>query len=96
MAAIEACTGVACETTTGKPDPAMLSAALSGLGVAAADCVMVGDRLPTDIRMALDAGATAALVLTGDTRPEDLARLAPADAPDLVLDPIDELLPRAP
>jgi HAD superfamily hydrolase (TIGR01450 family) len=96
VAAIEACTGVACETTTGKPDPAMLEAALSGLGVEPADCVMVGDRLTTDIRMALDAGVTAALVLTGDTRPENLERLAPADAPDLVLDPIDELLPRAP
>jgi HAD superfamily hydrolase (TIGR01450 family) len=96
VAAIEACTGVACETTTGKPDPAMLEAALSGLGVEPADCVMVGDRLATDVRMALDAGVTAALVLTGDTRPEDLERLAPADAPDLVLDPIDELLPRAP
>jgi HAD superfamily hydrolase (TIGR01450 family) len=96
VAAIEACTGVACETTTGKPDPAMLEAALSGLGVEAADCVMVGDRLTTDIRMALDAGVTAALVLTGDTSPEDLERLAPADAPDLVLDPIDRLLPRAP
>jgi HAD superfamily hydrolase (TIGR01450 family) len=95
VAAIEACTGIACETTTGKPDPAMLEAALSGLGVEPADCVMVGDRLTTDIRMALDAGVTAALVLTGDTRPEDLERLAPADAPDLVLDPIDQLLPRA-
>ena len=96
VAAIEACTGVACETTTGKPDPAMLEAALSGLGVEPADCVMVGDRLATDVRMALDAGVTAALVLTGDTRPEDLEHLAPADAPDLVLEPIDELLPRAP
>ena len=93
VAAIEACTGVACETTTGKPDPAMLDAALAGLEVEAADCVMVGDRLTTDIRMALDAGVTAALVLTGETRAEDLERLAPADAPDLVLDRIDRLLP---
>jgi HAD superfamily hydrolase (TIGR01450 family) len=93
VAAIEACTGVACETTTGKPDPAMLEAALSGLGVEEADCVMVGDRLSTDIRMARDAGVTAALVLTGETRPEDLDRVAPADTPDLVLDPIDQLLP---
>jgi ribonucleotide monophosphatase NagD (HAD superfamily) len=30
--AIEACTGVVCGTTTGKPDPAMLEAALAGLG----------------------------------------------------------------
>ena len=95
IAAIEACTGVTCEATTGKPDPAMLEAALAGLGVEAADCVMVGDRLSTDIRMALDAGVTAALVLTGETRPEDLDRLAPGDAPDVVLDRIDRLLPEA-
>jgi hypothetical protein len=36
---------------------------------------------------------TAALVLTGETRPEDLDRLPRGDAPDLVLDRIDRLLP---
>ena len=96
VAAIEACTGVACETTTGKPSPAMLETALAGLGVAAADCVLVGDRLTTDIRMALDAGVTAALVLTGETQPGDLEGLAPGDAPDLVLERIDQLLPVSP
>jgi HAD superfamily hydrolase (TIGR01450 family) len=96
VAAIEACTGATCEATTGKPDPAMLHAALAGLGVEPADCVMVGDRLETDVRMALDAGAAAALVLTGATRAGDLDRLAPADLPDLVLDRIDRLLPQAP
>jgi ribonucleotide monophosphatase NagD (HAD superfamily) len=95
VAAIEACTGATCETTTGKPDPAMLHAALGGLGVEMADCVMVGDRLETDIGMARAAGAVAALVLTGATRPEDLDALAPADLPDLVLDRIDRLLPAA-
>jgi ribonucleotide monophosphatase NagD (HAD superfamily) len=57
---------------------------------------MVGDRLTTDIRMALDAGVTAALVLTGETRPGDLEGLAPGDAPDLVLERIDQLLPVSP
>jgi 4-nitrophenyl phosphatase len=92
-AAVEACTGTTCQVTTGKPDPAMLHAALAGLDVPLADCVMVGDRLSTDIRMALDTGVTAALVLTGETGPGDLARLSPADRPDLVLDRIDRLLP---
>jgi HAD superfamily hydrolase (TIGR01450 family) len=96
VAAIEACTGASCEATTGKPDPAMLHAALAGLGVEAADCLMVGDRLETDIRMALDAGAAAALVLTGATTADDLERLAAADAPNYVLDRIDQLLPPAP
>ena len=93
IAAVEACTGVRCEANTGKPDPAMLRAALAGLEVAPADCVMVGDRLSTDIRMALDTGMAAALVLTGETRAEDLRGLPPSDAPELVLDRIDRLLP---
>jgi 4-nitrophenyl phosphatase len=93
-AAVEACTGVSCQATTGKPDPAMLHAALAGLEVEPGDCVMVGDRLSTDIRMALDTGAAAALVLTGETRAEDLQRIAPSDSPDLVLDRVDRLLPR--
>jgi HAD superfamily hydrolase (TIGR01450 family) len=93
IAAIEACTGARCEANAGKPDPAMLHAALAGLDVEPADCVMVGDRLSTDIRMALDGGLTAALVLTGDTRPEDLEGLAPADSPTVVLDRVDRLLP---
>ena len=92
-AAVEACTGTTCEATTGKPDPAMLHAALAGLELPLADCVMVGDRLSTDIRMARDSGVAAALVLTGETGPDDLDRIPAADHPDLVLDRIDRLLP---
>jgi 4-nitrophenyl phosphatase len=92
-AAVEACTGVSCQATVGKPDPAMLHAALAGLPVAPGDCVMVGDRLSTDIRMALDAGMPAALVLTGETTAEDVRRIARRDTPDLVLDRVDRLLP---
>jgi HAD superfamily hydrolase (TIGR01450 family) len=94
-AAVEACTGARCEANTGKPDPAMLRAALAGLELAPGDCVMVGDRLSTDIRMGLDTGLAAALVLTGETRPEDLRRVPPSDTPELVLDRIDRLLPSA-
>jgi len=93
IAAIEACTGTTCAATVGKPNPAMLHAALSGLEVARSDCVMVGDRLSTDIRMALDAGITAALVFTGDTTPADLLELKPERPPSVVLDRIDRLLP---
>src|SRR4051812_8945325 len=64
VAAIEACTGATCEANLGKPNPAMLHTALEGLDVDLADCVMVGDRLQTDIRMGVEAGMTAALVLT--------------------------------
>jgi HAD superfamily hydrolase (TIGR01450 family) len=95
IAAIEACTGARCEVNTGKPDPTMLHAVLAGLDVAPDECVMVGDRLYTDMRMALDAGMAAALVLTGETKPEDLKELTPDDAPHFVLDRVDRLLPPA-
>ncbi len=49
IGAIEGCTGVRCEQHTGKPDPFMLEAALERLGLTAANCIMVGDRLMTDI-----------------------------------------------
>lgn len=93
IAAIEACTGIKCETITGKPDPIMLHATLEGLDVEPSNCAMVGDRLLTDIRMALDAGMPAVLVLTGETTIDDLKRLPPRDTPDFVLDRIDRLLP---
>jgi HAD superfamily hydrolase (TIGR01450 family) len=91
-AAIEACTGACCEANLGKPNPAMLHAALEGVDADMADCVMVGDRLGTDIRMGLDAGMAAALVLTGETTVADVRDLAPADRPPIVLDRIDRLL----
>jgi 4-nitrophenyl phosphatase len=93
IAAIQACTGAKLEANTGKPDPIMLRAALEGLDVKVADCAMVGDRMSTDIRMALDAGMASVLVLTGETTLKDLEGLSPADTPDFVLDRVDRVLP---
>lgn len=94
VAAIEACTGTQTVANLGKPNPVMLQTALSGLDVDIADCVMVGDRLQTDARMALDAGATAAVVLTGEATPADISALPLARRPPLVLDRIDRLVPQ--
>ena len=93
VAAIEACTGVRCEVNTGKPDPIMLETARLALGLDLADCVMIGDRLSTDIRMAQNAGMDSALVLTGETTPELLAQLGAAEQPTWVLAQIDHLVP---
>lgn len=93
IAAVEACTGARLQVNTGKPDPIMLRAALQGLDADPSRSVMVGDRLSTDIRMALDAGMPSMLVLTGETRREDLAHLAPRDRPNYVLETLDQLLP---
>ena len=59
----------------------------------ASECVCTGDRLYTEIRMALDAGMPAAVVLTGETTPEMLADEASENKPDYVLDRIDRLIP---
>lgn len=93
VAAIEACTGVTCEVNVGKPAPEMFDAALEGLDVPPERAIMVGDRLHTDIGLAHAAGAASALVLTGDTQPADLVDVPADQAPDFVLDRIDQLLP---
>lgn len=93
VAAIEACTGTTCEVNVGKPDPEMLRAALAGLDVDPARTVMVGDRLGTDILLAHTAGTSSALVLTGETRPQDLIGVPDEQLPDLVLERVDQLLP---
>ncbi len=95
IAAIEACTNTKCEVVTGKPDPTILYAALEGLNVERRNCVMVGDRVSTDIKMALMAQMDAALVLTGETTSKDLASISVENVPHFVLDRIDKLLPPA-
>jgi HAD superfamily hydrolase (TIGR01450 family) len=93
VAAIEACTGVGCELNAGKPGPLMLEAAMELLGLDATECLMTGDRLSTDIRMAEAAGMPSALVLTGETTAEALAAEPPERRPTWVLDRIDRVLP---
>ena len=94
VAAIEACTGARCEVNVGKPDPLMLETVMEPLGLDAIDCVMTGDRLYTDVRMALDAGMPAAVVLTGETTEAMLETEPPENQPTYVLDRIDRLIPQ--
>lgn len=90
VAAIEACTGVRCEVNAGKPDRLMVETAMRQIGLEPSECVMVGDRLSTDIAMGIAAGMDSALVLTGETT---LPMLAASDRrPTWVLQRIDELL----
>ena len=70
---LEATTGRRIELIAGKPSRHILDAAIARLGVSAARCLMVGDRLATDIAMGHEAGIDTALVLTGVTAREALA-----------------------
>jgi phosphoglycolate/pyridoxal phosphate phosphatase family enzyme len=90
MAAVEAVTGKQVEVVVGKPSPIILQAALDALGVEAHDCVIVGDRIETDIVMGKTLGVATVLVLSGITR-EDDPRIVELQ-PDLVLPGIHALL----
>ena len=92
-AAIEACTGVTCSASFGKPSPIMIEAALAGLDVPASRTLMVGDRLATDIAMGRAAGMPTALVLTGDSALADVAGLPEQERPDYVVEYLADLLP---
>jgi arabinose operon protein AraL len=90
IAAVEAVTGRRVEAVVGKPSPIILEVALEALGVEARDCVIVGDRIETDIVMGKSLGLATVLVLTGITPPHD-PRIADV-GPDLVLPSIRALV----
>jgi HAD superfamily hydrolase (TIGR01450 family) len=93
VAAIEATTGTRCVANMGKPDSTMIETALAEIGVAAERTLMVGDRLETDVRMAVNAGMKSALVLTGDSKLQDLDNTDRALWPTFVLQSIATLYP---
>jgi HAD superfamily hydrolase (TIGR01450 family) len=96
VAAIETCTGVTCEVNVGKPDSFMVETALAMLGLPAEDCLVVGDRLYTDVAMGIDGGIDSALVLTGDSTLENVAAAPQDRRPKFILDRIDQVLPEHP
>lgn len=90
IGAIEGVTGRQVELVTGKPSPVTLQEALALLGLPKEECIMVGDRLETDIRMGREAGMPTAVVLTGVSRREEAER-APW-TPDFVLNSVADLV----
>lgn len=73
----------------GKPSTVAAEAALDRLGHSPGACLVVGDRLNTDIRMGERAGMQTALVRSGVT---DERRLAESDVtPDYVIDSLADI-----
>lgn len=90
IGAIEGCTGKKVELVAGKPSSLIIEAGLARMGgLPPEQCLVVGDRLETDVVMAQQAGAASALVLTGVTRREDLSHSS--IQPDYVLESIADL-----
>lgn len=73
LAALSQITGRKVELIAGKPSPLMAHVLLSRLDLPPHRCLLTGDRLDTDIRLGQQAGMHTCLVLTGATKPVDLA-----------------------
>ncbi len=58
----------------GKPNPLMMRGALERLGARAADAVMVGDRMDTDVLAGMELGLETTLVLTGSSSADDVEK----------------------
>lgn len=89
IAAIEACTHTPVETIVGKPSSHMAEAVLRLLQLPPEQCLMIGDRLETDVQMGLQSGMDTALVLTGAT-PESALEKSPIQ-PMYVIRRLEEL-----
>ncbi len=90
IAALETMTGRKLELLAGKPSTLTMEVALERLGLPAERCMMVGDRLETDIAMGQAAGMLTAVALTGVSTREDVARMT--KPPTFTIERLSELL----
>lgn len=90
IAAIEACTNTKCEAVVGKPSIYMTTAILNLLQLPPERCIMIGDRLETDVQMGLNAGMASALTLTGATKLADAE--TSSIKPTYILNDLGELI----
>jgi len=92
IAALESCTGVKCEANVGKPNKLMAELVFKLTNLNADQCIIVGDRLYTDIAMGHASGMDSALVFTGETTPEMLAATEDSFHPTYALQNVGEIL----
>ena len=92
IAAIEAVTEKKVEIIVGKPSPIMIQAALDVMGLRPEECILIGDRLETDIRMGKESSIATGVVLTGVTDEETLKKVKHTPAqPDFVFQSIADV-----
>ena len=89
IAAIEAVTAQKVELIVGKPSPMIIEAALEIMGLKPNDCILIGDRLETDIKMGKESGIATGIVLTGVTDEKTLKESA--IYPDFIFQSIADL-----
>ena len=74
----------------GKPSPLMIELAMQKENTTKEKTAVVGDRIYTDIKSGLNAGAIGVLVMSGETTNEILE--ASTDKPDIVCKSAEEIL----
>lgn len=90
IAALEALLQRPIDGVIGKPSAIMIETVLAHLSLPCSSCLMVGDRLETDIAMGKAAGMKTALVLTGVTNRTHLEKASVH--PDYILENVGEIL----
>ena len=78
-------------TYFGKPYKETVEMICEATGYTCAQMCIFGDRLYTDIAVGKRHGVTAVLVLSGETKLEDVENAAEADRPDYVFDSLDDV-----
>jgi len=92
IAAIEAVTQKKVEVIVGKPSPFIVQAALEVMGLRPDNCILIGDRLETDIKMGKESGIATGIVLTGVTNEETLREIKHTSIqPDFVFQSIADV-----
>ncbi|WP_083866588.1 HAD-IIA family hydrolase [Natronococcus occultus] len=89
VGAIEGATGREFDAVLGKPSPLAVEVAVRRLETKPERCLIVGDRLETDVEMGHTAGMTTALVLSGVTD-RTAVSTAPIE-PDSVLESLRDI-----
>jgi arabinose operon protein AraL len=90
IAALEHITGRKVDLVAGKPSKIMMTVAMERMGLPPERCMMIGDRIETDIKMGQDAGMLTAVVLTGVSTSKDVIKMS--NPPDFMLENLYQLL----
>jgi HAD superfamily hydrolase (TIGR01450 family) len=93
IAALEDATQHKLDVNCGKPSPVMLRTIMNMIQLDLSQCITIGDRLYTEIKMGIEAGMDTCLVFSGETSPEMLVGWPEEGQPTYALDRIDRLIP---
>ena len=91
VAAVEAASGRQ-PVNLGKPEPLMFQLASSELQLVARECLMIGDRLDTDIEFGMRAGMDTLMVETGINKRADVMQADNRTHPTYIVSDVNQLL----